>query len=421
MSAGNLACQRDSYLRELHTTVATCTPAADGLFHVTFEDTVLFPEGGGQPHDTGSVNGTVAVVAVVRKGAVAVHHTQSPLEPGTPAHQTVDWKRRWDHMQQHSAQHLITAVASDQFGLKTTSWSLGATKSTIDLVGERPLTDEVMQQLEDKVNEIIAEGRDVVATTYQPNSPELMAVRSRGLPEDVLASGAAIRVVSIGGLDVNTCCGTHVKSTAHLQTVKLLHTEASRGGSRLHFVAGERTRALLGAMYSDMRTLGKSFTCGLELVVDRAEGAIKTSKMLGRQVKALLKEAAESAAKQLAEEAQQRTEAASGSAVVVVHHHRDEADQDYLLTVASPLATLPIVAFLSITPPQEGSTPSYEGQFLLVGANEQHVAAAASAVSVIVDGKGGGKKGRFQGKAKQLTPANRAAAVAAIDAAIRAL
>jgi misacylated tRNA(Ala) deacylase len=93
----------------------------EGKYEVVLEDTVLFPEGGGQPDDRGKING-VDVVRVLRRGSTAVHLTQEPLQEGAEVDIEVDWGRRFDHMQQHSAQHLITAIAEQKFGHKTTSW-----------------------------------------------------------------------------------------------------------------------------------------------------------------------------------------------------------------------------------------------------------------------------------------------------------
>jgi Ser-tRNA(Ala) deacylase AlaX len=102
----SLKCQKDSYLRSYRSRVASCRPAenvgnGEGKYEVVLDDTVLFPEGGGQPYDRGTING-VEVLRVLRRGAVAVHFTEEPLEEGAEVEMEVDWNRRFDHMQQHS-------------------------------------------------------------------------------------------------------------------------------------------------------------------------------------------------------------------------------------------------------------------------------------------------------------------------------
>ncbi|KAL1263969.1 hypothetical protein QQF64_004324 [Cirrhinus molitorella] len=128
-------CQRDSYMQEFDTSVVSCVPAELTLenngkkeklkgFNLKLKDTILFPEGGGQPDDHGMVGG-VPVLRVLRQGPEAVHFISSALEEGQEVHIKLDWERRFDHMQQHSGQHLITALADTMFGYKTTSWELG--------------------------------------------------------------------------------------------------------------------------------------------------------------------------------------------------------------------------------------------------------------------------------------------------------
>merc|ERR1719222_898603 len=115
-------------------------------FEVILEDTVFFPEGGGQPDDRGTLN-DVPVYQVKRKGKDALHYVAEALEIGKNAQGKINWERRWDHMQQHSGQHLITAIADALYGFKTTSWWLGELISHIELDTSN-MTDEQMHQIE---------------------------------------------------------------------------------------------------------------------------------------------------------------------------------------------------------------------------------------------------------------------------------
>lgn len=130
-------------------------------FNVILENTILFPEGGGQPCDRGLLNGR-PVLNVVRRGAEAVHFVQSDEEfrVDEPAHQQVDWTRRFDHMQQHSGQHLVTAIFEQDYGFNTTAWYLGAETSFIEL-DTKTVTADQLRQAEQKCNQIIANGRRV--------------------------------------------------------------------------------------------------------------------------------------------------------------------------------------------------------------------------------------------------------------------
>ncbi len=118
------ACQRNSYLKELKSIVISCKKLAD-KYHVILDDTVLFPEGGGQPYDKGKI-GDVAVERVLRDGNKAVHVLSDAVTEGETYQCEIDWERRFDHMQQHSGQHLLSAIADHKYGFKTTSWDLGS-------------------------------------------------------------------------------------------------------------------------------------------------------------------------------------------------------------------------------------------------------------------------------------------------------
>src|SRR5664280_1407985 len=198
------AYERDPYMKELTTEIVE-TGVEGGVPFAVLAETVLYPEGGGQPADRGWLGG-VEVTDVQRREATIRHFLARPVEAG-PVTVRLDWVRRFDHMQQHTGQHLLTAVAADRFGWPTTAFHLG-------------------------------ERRDPELDVADP-----LAVRTRGLPA---SHQGDVRLVGIAGTDLNTCGGTHVRSTAEIEVIKLLGAEPMRGGTRLTFVAGGRVRARLG-------------------------------------------------------------------------------------------------------------------------------------------------------------------------------
>lgn len=215
-------CQRDSYMKQFDTSVVSCEPVEIKLenkklkgFNVKLKDTILFPEGGGQPDDLGTIAG-VPVLRVMKHGPEAVHFISSALEKGQEVHITLDWDRRFDHMQQHSGQHLITALADTMFGYKTTSWELGRQRSSIEL-NTAAVKPREMEALEAAVNEKIRAHVPVTVQLLSINDPAVEKVRSRGLPED---HAGPIRIIDIEGVDANMCCGTHVSNLSHLQVNK---------------------------------------------------------------------------------------------------------------------------------------------------------------------------------------------------------
>ncbi|KAI8870252.1 ThrRS/AlaRS common domain-containing protein, partial [Ramicandelaber brevisporus] len=296
---GRLACQRDSYQRTLDAIVVECKPSATqpGHFEVTLDDTVLFPEGGGQPADHGTIDGT-PVVTVQRRGLSAVHVVPKQLAEGTSVKLEVDYTRRFDVMQQHTGQHLITAVIEKELGLRTVSWSLGSEISYIELdsgaKGKQAPTIDQIATAEAHIDEYIRASLPIsVATITKSDISSSTGVSLDKLPDDLAGSGdLAVRVVSIGDMDRNPCCGTHMQNSAHLQSIKLLHMERVSGGNvKLHFVAGGRVLQLLGKLHDHSRTLTGLLSGGVDMQVDAvkrlqdsARAATKSTTRLSREL-----------------------------------------------------------------------------------------------------------------------------------------
>lgn len=165
---GGLACQRDPYLVELETEVLTCEPSSEraGLFRVVTKDSVLFPEGGGQPADRGRING-IEVADIQRERGLCVIYMPTEIAPGTQASMKLDWSRRFDHMQQHTGQHVISAVIEQQKGWATVGWNLGEGTCFVEL-STPSLDADVIQQFEESVNAEIKEPRDVIEHVSPP-------------------------------------------------------------------------------------------------------------------------------------------------------------------------------------------------------------------------------------------------------------
>jgi misacylated tRNA(Ala) deacylase len=289
----SFACQKNCYAKDFTTRVLSCKPAKlDGkdCYEVTLEDTVLFPEGGGQPDDRGTIDG-VEVLRIVRKGSIAVHYTAQPVEEGKEVAQVVDWERRFDHMQQHSGQHLITAIADSMYGYKTTSWNLAIGKESkcfIEL-NTKSVSAEQMKAIEDSCNRKIQEQTVVNVRWLEAGDPELQEVRSRGLPDDHEGS---VRVVEMVGIDTNMCCGTHVRNLTDIQAVKLLHVENKKGSTLLFYVAGERVFRMLGKCYSSEKTLTKLLSVGPEEHISAVKKLQEDSRSSAKKSRNLLRDLA---------------------------------------------------------------------------------------------------------------------------------
>ncbi|MGA7991215.1 MAG: alanyl-tRNA editing protein, partial [Thermoanaerobaculia bacterium] len=227
--------EREPYRTSLATAVVEAGVAA-GKPYAVLEDTILYPEGGGQPADRGTLNG-VAVLDVQKKDGAIRHTLASPVAAG-PAHLRLDWDRRFDHMQQHTGQHLLSAVAQDRFGWETTAFHLGPEVSDVELAAAS-LTAADVARLEEAVAAEIRAAHPVLPRRVPIEEFQALPVRTRGLPEGFAGD---VRLVEIAGVDLNTCGGTHLANTAEIEVVTLLSAEPLRGGTRVIFAAGGRAR-----------------------------------------------------------------------------------------------------------------------------------------------------------------------------------
>lgn len=227
----------------------------NGKYHVLFEDTILFPEGGGQNTDHGLIvkgDTKLEVKNIFRREREAVHEInmdQIPLKVGDEVVQIVDWDRRHDHMQQHSGQHLISAIFEQEYKYNTKSWWLGDQMSYIEL-DANDLMEEEIAKVEKICNENISKAVPVQVEVYEQNDPnmsETVTRASKGLPKDWTGP---IRVINIKGVDANMCCGTHVSNLAQLQMVKLLNVEKRKGKIFLNFLVGNRVLKKLDECYN---------------------------------------------------------------------------------------------------------------------------------------------------------------------------
>jgi len=374
------ACQREAYLRRLTTRVLSCEPT-DGGFQAVLEDTVLYPEGGGQPADSGTVGG-LPVLDVFRdpKGEI-LHLLPAALQPGE-VEVVVDWERRYDHMQQHTAQHLITALAQDRLGAATTSFHLGGERCDIELdLVDLPAAR--VAALEQQVNAEVRAARPVRSRLVDPEQLAALPVRTRGLPA---GHQGAVRLVEIEGIDLNTCGGTHVGSTAELQIVKLIDTERLRGGTRLYYLAGGRVLSALSRGRERERALSRVLSCSPEEQCAAVERLLETARAADKARRLLLAEIA----------AHEGARLAAGSEAVV-SSHRSDGDLAFLNAVAGAALERRPGLLLLLT----CGDPAGSGQFLLAGPPER-VRELAARVTEILEGRGGGAPGRFQGKSARL-------------------
>jgi len=375
------AYERDPYATSLETRIMG-TGEEKGRSFVILEDTLFYPEGGGQPCDLGTVNG-VAVLDVQKRDGEIRHYLAQALPPGATALR-LDWARRFDHMQQHTGQHLLTAVAQDQCRWETTAFHLGESVCDIEL-SAHSISLREMEQLEEAVASEIRGHREISARWVSLEAYGQEAVRSRGLPEGYRGD---IRLVQIAGVDLNTCGGTHLRHTGEIEALKLLTTESIRGGTRLFYVAGGRVRKRLGAHEQRNAALRSLLGAPDEDLAPALQIKLDQLLALERRSRKLAEELAEYQAAALA--------AQPGS---LVEAHLEGRDMAFLQKLARQVLTADPTKAVFLTADAAG-----QGLFLLSAgeASALDVPSAGKAVAAILNAKGGGSGRIFQGKAPDL-------------------
>ncbi|WP_138495488.1 alanyl-tRNA editing protein [Paenibacillus pinistramenti] len=247
-------------LQEWNTTI-TEQQERDGGCFVKLEETAFYPEGGGQPCDTGSIGGIPVLEVQVNEDGEIWHQVERfPEAAGVSC--SLNWERRFDHMQQHSGQHLLSAVCLTLYGAQTLSFHMGTDYATID-VETAELTLAQLQQLEQEVNRQIYLNRTI--TSYFVTQEQAAALPLVKQPKVT----SQIRIVEIEGIEYNACGGTHVTSTGAIGIIKLLKAEKQKGHTRIYFKCGLRALQEFNDSLSILNTLAAKFNTGKEEILDR--------------------------------------------------------------------------------------------------------------------------------------------------------
>jgi len=219
-----------AYIKEFEAQVLSCQEGKKG-WEITLSATAFYPEGGGQPAGTG-ILGNVRVTDVHEKDGQVVHYTDGPLPVGEMVRGVIDWDRRFQHMQEHSGEHLVSGLIHQRFGYDNVGFHMGTDEVTIDFNGTLEWAD--LMAIEEKANGMIWENLEISAV--YPEKDELDAMEYRSKKELT----GAVRIVSIPGGDVCACCGTHVERTGEIGLVKFLSMIHYKGGVRISLLCGKR-------------------------------------------------------------------------------------------------------------------------------------------------------------------------------------
>ena len=271
--------------------VVTAVIEHEGGPAVVLDRTAFYPTSGGQPFDIGRL-GTADVVNTIDDGERVLHVVKSPLSIAEAVHGEIDWVRRFDHMQQHTGQHVLSAAFDRVLDNRTISFHMGGESSTIDLAREVSPVD--VERCVDEANRVVWEDRPVTIRFASPEEAARLPLRKEPVREGPL------RLIEIADFDLSACGGTHVASTGEIGLIAVTAAEKFRGGSRVTFVCGGRAlRALRGyrdAVAGSVRSLSvlpHELPAAVEKIQSEAKQARKTitrlqSELAGHEAARLL-------------------------------------------------------------------------------------------------------------------------------------
>ena len=222
---------KDAYLREFCARVLSCTPCADGMFNVVLDETAFYPEVGGQPAHLGAL-GAARVMDVQLQGEAVVHRTTAPLRVGETVQGNIDWARRFDHMQQHTGEHITSGIIKSRFGFDNLGFHMGRESVVLECSGQ--LDAAQLEELELAVNEAICRNGEVRA--WFPRPDELAGLTYRRKKE----IEGDVRIVDAAGADVCACCGTHVARAGEVQLAKFTGVTRHKGHTVIEALFGAR-------------------------------------------------------------------------------------------------------------------------------------------------------------------------------------
>ena len=240
----------DPFMRSFAAAVLSCEEEKGGCA-VVLDETAFYPEGGGQPYDTGTLGGA-KVLAVHEKGGVITHLCDRPLPVGARVEGEIDWARRFDHMQQHSGEHICSGLICERFHCDNVGFHMGADVVTIDFNAD--ISWDELMEIEQLANLYIYEDHPIDIQFYRGAELDKVEYRSKKPLE------GDVRIVAFPGADCCACCGTHVLRSGQVGLVKFLSVQKFREGVRIELLCGDRARRYLSACWEQSLHIGQALS-----------------------------------------------------------------------------------------------------------------------------------------------------------------
>ena len=294
----------EPYRTAFDATVTSCSSQGE-LFAVLLDKTAFYPTSGGQPFDVGTLGEARVVDVIDREDGEVAHLTDRALPEGAHVSGTIDWRRRFDHMQQHTGQHVLSAAFDRLFNVRTESFHLGKDTSTIDLAREVPV--DAIRAAEDEANQIVWEDRPVHVRFATAEEARALPLRKESLRTGPL------RLIEVENFDLSACGGTHVAQTGSVGIIAIGGWERFKGGSRVEFLCGSRALSRFREWRDALAATGR------HLSVPPAELAAAVEKMQaeGKTLQKVMRAQQELIAGHEAQRLVQRAETVGARRVVV--------------------------------------------------------------------------------------------------------
>jgi alanyl-tRNA synthetase len=372
----------DSHLIEFEARVVDLTDRVSGWTAVVLDRTAFYPTGGGQPSDTGTLNGA-RVVECIDDGDNGVLHVVQGATParGATVQGRVDWSRRLDHMQQHTGQHILSQAFVTLFNAPTRSFRVLDASCQIDIELNNPTT-EIIERAVELANNVIWEDRAITISNVTPNRAAELPLRKEPAREGEL------RLIEIEGFDVTPCGGTHAYRTGEVGMIAVRSWERAKGLTRIEFVAGVRALADYRKANKSAREVAALFSTGRDDAPQYAAQMVEEQKELNRRVR-LLEEIAAGA------EAEKILATASNGVVTQI---LDGRDAESLKKLAHALTAHPRVIALLASRDKDTARLVFARSADASGDMNALMREACS----MLDGRGGGKPDLAQGGGKNV-------------------
>ena len=368
--------EENSYLTSFQAKVLSCVPMEQDAtrYRVVLDQTAFYPEGGGQPFDTGILGG-VPVLAVHDRGGAVVHELSAALPEGETVSGEIDWERRFSNMQNHTGEHIVSGIMKKHFDADNIGFHLGSETVTIDF--GQVFTEEEIQWVQNLANEAVY--MDLTVQNGYPGKDALAQISYRSKKE--IADD--IRIVTIPGYDVCACCGTHTGTTGAVGGVKILSVQNYKGGTRWSMLCGKRAMADYDRKNEMIRAIAA------ELSVKQYEAADAVMQLL-QDIANLKHKNAETTRRLYRQKAQAFKN--TTDRIVLSEEGLSQGElQKYVLEVLAAAPLSPFVAAVSPSAEQDGVL------HIAVMSDELDVRGVFGYLKENLEGRGGGTQKLVQG------------------------